>query len=58
MKLTLADPGLCNRKPTIRGLRVRVQAVLEYLGVGDSREALRVLAENNLTVLQKSEIQM
>ena len=32
------DPAVCNGKPTIRGLRISVQTVLEYLGAGESRE--------------------
>jgi uncharacterized protein (DUF433 family) len=32
------DPDLCNGKPTIRGLRVTVQTILEYVTAGDSRE--------------------
>jgi len=26
------DPAICNGKPTIRGMRITVQTVLEYLG--------------------------
>ena len=36
-------PGLCNGKPTIRGLRITVETVLGYLAAGDSRED--ILAE-------------
>jgi len=32
------DPAICNGKPTIRGLRITVQTVLEYLGAGESHE--------------------
>lgn len=37
------DPAVCHGKPTIRGLRYPVEAVLEYLAGGDSFE--EVLAE-------------
>ena len=37
------DPGICHGKPTIRGLRYPVDAILEYLAGGDSVED--VLAE-------------
>jgi len=29
------DPNICNGKPTIRGMRITVQTVLEYLAAGD-----------------------
>lgn len=34
------DPTLCNGKPTIRGMRITVQTVLEYLSAGESREEI------------------
>lgn len=36
-------PGLCNGKPTIRGLRITVETILGFLAAGDSRED--ILAE-------------
>ena len=30
------DPDLCNGKSTIRGMRLTVQTVLEFLAAGDS----------------------
>ncbi len=32
------DPNLCGGKPTIRGKRLTVQTVLEFLAAGDSAE--------------------
>ena len=32
------DPDLCNGRPTIRGMRLTVQTVLEFLAAGDSAE--------------------
>ena len=34
------DPDLCGGKPTIRGHRVTVQTVLEFLAAGDSPEEI------------------
>jgi uncharacterized protein (DUF433 family) len=34
------DPDLCNGRPTIRGLRITVQTVLEFFFAGDSREEI------------------
>lgn len=30
------DPNVCNGKPTIRGKRIAVQTILEFLSSGDS----------------------
>ena len=32
------DPQICNGKPTIRGKRISVQTILEFLSAGDSAE--------------------
>lgn len=32
------DPDICNGKPVIRGTRIAVQTVLEFLAAGDSTE--------------------
>lgn len=38
-RITL-DSGLCNGKPTIRGKRITVQTILEFLSVGESDEEI------------------
>jgi len=35
-----SDPDLCGGRPTIRGMRITVQTVLEYLAAGDSKEEI------------------
>jgi len=34
------DPEICNGKPTIRGKRITVQTILEFLGAGESQEEI------------------
>lgn len=34
------DPTVCNGRPTIRGKRITVQTVLEFLSAGESREEI------------------
>ena len=36
-RITL-DENICNGKPTIRGLRITVQTIMEFLTAGDSKE--------------------
>ncbi len=36
-RITL-DENICNGKPTIRGLRITAQTILEYLSAGDTKE--------------------
>ncbi len=34
------DPDICNGKPTIRGKRITVQTILEFLAAGDTTEEI------------------
>ena len=34
------DSALCNGKPTIRGKRITVQTVLEFLSAGDTKQEI------------------
>lgn len=34
------DPNLLNGKPSIRGKRISVQSILEYLGAGESESEI------------------
>ena len=34
------DPNICNGKPTIRGKRITVQTILEYLQAGETKEEI------------------
>jgi uncharacterized protein (DUF433 family) len=36
-RITL-DENVCNGKPTLRGLRITVQTILEFLATGDNKE--------------------
>ena len=38
-KITI-EPTICNGKPTIRGKRITVQTILEFLAAGDSYEEI------------------
>jgi uncharacterized protein (DUF433 family) len=35
-RIVVIDPAICNGKPTIRGKRITVQTILEFLAAGDS----------------------
>ena len=36
MERVVIDPDICNGRPTVQGTRITVQAVLEFLGAGDT----------------------
>jgi len=38
-KITI-DPDLCNGKPTIRGKRIAVQTIIEFLSAGESEDEI------------------
>lgn len=36
----ISDPNICNGKPVIRGKRITVQTILEFLAAGDSQKEI------------------
>lgn len=34
------DPGICNGKPVVRGLRITVESILDYLSAGETHEEI------------------
>ena len=40
MNRITVDSTVCNGKPTIRGKRITVQTILEFLSAGDSNEEI------------------
>jgi uncharacterized protein (DUF433 family) len=34
------DDAICSGKPTIRGMRITVQTILEFLSAGDNKEEI------------------
>lgn len=34
------DPDICNGRPTVRGLRITVETILDYLAAGDTAEEI------------------
>lgn len=38
MDIITLDPDICNGKPTIRGMRITVKTVLEYIAAGETTE--------------------
>ena len=47
------DPDLCNGKPTIRGKRITVQTIVEFLSVGESEKEIL----NQFPSLEEQDIQ-
>lgn len=56
------NPEICNGKPTIRGLRITVQSVLEYLFAGETKESIvsqfPVLETEDIDACQQFAIEM
>ncbi len=48
----IIDSNICNGKPVIRGKRITVQSILEFLSAGDSTEELL----NQFPTLEKEDI--
>jgi uncharacterized protein (DUF433 family) len=36
------NPEICNGKPTVRGMRITVETILQYLSAGDTLEEVLV----------------
>ncbi len=51
-KITI-DPDLCNGKPTIRGKRITVQTIVEFLSAGETEKEIL----NQYPSLEKQDIQ-
>ena len=47
-------PGVCNGKPTVRGMRITVETILQYLSAGDSVENIL----EAYPILEKEDIQV
>ncbi len=50
-KITI-NPDVCNGKPTIRGMRITVKTILEYLAAGESVENIL----NAYPILEREDI--
>jgi uncharacterized protein (DUF433 family) len=51
-RITL-NPEICNGKPTVRGMRITVETILQYLSSGDSVDEII----ENYPFLEKEDIQ-
>lgn len=40
LKRITINPEVCNGKPTVRGMRITVETILQYLSAGDSAESI------------------
>jgi uncharacterized protein (DUF433 family) len=62
MERITINPEICNGRPTIRGLRITVQTVLEFLFAGETKESIigqfPVLEVEDIEACQKFAIQM
>ena len=36
----IIDPDVCNGKPVVRGLRITVESILDYLSAGETAEEI------------------
>ena len=36
----IIDPDICNGKPVVRGLRITVESILDYLSAGETAEEI------------------
>lgn len=52
MKRITVDPEICNGKPVIRGMRITVSTILDYLAAGET--SVKIL--NAFPVLEKEDI--
>lgn len=60
-RITL-NPDVCNGKPVIRGLRITVKTILEYLAAGETMEnileAYPVLERNDIIAAMQYAVKM